>query len=77
MTGNTGDMIFSVPYLVSFFSNILTLEPGDVILTGCPEGKVDLPAGSEVVTEIEGLGRLVNFLAPDDVYPEPVPCAFR
>ncbi|MCC8194650.1 MAG: fumarylacetoacetate hydrolase family protein [Deltaproteobacteria bacterium] len=77
MAGNTRDMIFSVPFLVSYFSRILTLQPGDVILTGCPEAKLDLPVGSEVVTEIDGVGRLSNFIAPDSEYPEPVPCALR
>lgn len=77
MSGNTKDMIFGVPYLVSFFSSILTLEPGDVILTGCPEGNVDLPPGSVVVTEIDGLGSLMNYVTPDWEYPEPVPCQFR
>ncbi|KKK39133.1 5-carboxymethyl-2-hydroxymuconate isomerase [Mesobacillus campisalis] len=64
---NTEDMIFSVAELVSDLSRIMTLEPGDVIYTGTPEGvimgmeeKVWLKPGDEVVCEIEGLGRLVN-----------------
>ena len=77
MSGNTKDMIFSVPYLVSYFSSILTLQPGDVILTGCPEAKLDLPAGSEVITEVDGVGRLTNFIVPDCEYPDPVPFVFR
>ena len=36
--GNTRDMIFSVPYLISFISNIFSLEPGDLIITGTPAG---------------------------------------
>ncbi|WP_053363498.1 fumarylacetoacetate hydrolase family protein [Bacillus sp. FJAT-27251] len=66
---NTEDMIFSVAELVSDLSQIMTLEPGDVIYTGTPEGvilgmkeKVWLKPGDEVVCEIEGLGRLVNKL---------------
>ena len=43
----------------------MTLAPGDVILTGTPEGVVDVDAGDEVVCEIDGLGRLVNRIAGD------------
>ena len=43
----------------------MTLAPGDVILTGTPEGVVDVGVGDEVVCEIEGLGRLVNRIAGD------------
>ncbi len=67
---STADMIFPVSFLVSYISQYLTLEPGDVILTGTPEGVIAgrkdgkwLKAGDEVVIEIEGLGRLVNLLA--------------
>jgi 5-oxopent-3-ene-1,2,5-tricarboxylate decarboxylase/2-hydroxyhepta-2,4-diene-1,7-dioate isomerase len=38
----------------------MTLGPGDVILTGTPDGVVNVNAGDEVVTEIDGIGRLVN-----------------
>ncbi len=40
----------------------MTLSPGDIILTGTPEGLADVKAGDEVVTEIEGLGALTNFI---------------
>ncbi len=43
----------------------MTLVPGDVILTGTPEGVVDVAVGDEVVCEIEGLGSLVNRIAGD------------
>ena len=46
----------------------MTLAPGDVILTGTPEGVVDVQPGDEVVTEIEGIGRLVNTIVGDDVH---------
>ena len=36
--GNTSDLIFDVPYLVAFASNVFTLEPGDLVLTGTPAG---------------------------------------
>jgi 2-keto-4-pentenoate hydratase/2-oxohepta-3-ene-1,7-dioic acid hydratase in catechol pathway len=69
---NTRDMVFSVAELVSDLSQIMTLEPGDVIYTGTPEGvilgmtdQVWLQPGDEVVCEVEGLGRLVTPLVAD------------
>jgi len=69
---NTGDMIFRVPRLVSYISQYMTLEPGDIISTGTPEGviagmqsKVWLKPQDEVTVEIEGLGRLTNILEAD------------
>lgn len=58
--GNTKDMIFSIPMLIEYLSSFMTLSPGDIILTGTPKGSVDTAIGDEVVTEIEGIGRLVN-----------------
>jgi 5-oxopent-3-ene-1,2,5-tricarboxylate decarboxylase / 2-hydroxyhepta-2,4-diene-1,7-dioate isomerase len=58
--GNTRDMIFSIPILIEYLSAFMTLSPGDVILTGTPEGLVGVHKGDEVVAEIEGLGRVVN-----------------
>lgn len=65
--GNTGNMIFSVARTVSILSEIMTLEPGDLIAMGTPAGvgyprtpPVFLKPGDEVVVEIEGIGRLVN-----------------
>ena len=63
--GSTRDMIFSIPVLVEYLSAIMTLEPGDLILTGTPEGLADVKAGDEVVTEVESIGRLVNTIASD------------
>ena len=61
----TSDLIFSIPVLVSFISQALTLEPGDVILTGTPEGvgvfrdpKISLKDGDVVEIEIDGIGVL-------------------
>jgi 2-keto-4-pentenoate hydratase/2-oxohepta-3-ene-1,7-dioic acid hydratase in catechol pathway len=63
----TSDLIFDVPTLVSYVSHQLTLEPGDVILTGTPEGvgvfrepKVALADGDVVEIEVEGIGVLRN-----------------
>jgi 5-oxopent-3-ene-1,2,5-tricarboxylate decarboxylase / 2-hydroxyhepta-2,4-diene-1,7-dioate isomerase len=61
-SGNTRDMIFDVPFLIEYFSAFMTLQPGDLILTGTPDGVVDCQAGDVVVTEIEGLGALTNTL---------------
>ncbi len=65
--GTTSDFIFSVAKVVSTLSEIMTLEPGDMIATGTPAGvgyprkpPVFMKAGDEVVIEIEGIGRLVN-----------------
>ncbi len=62
--GNTRDMVFDIPALIAYFSSFMTLSPGDMILTGTPDGIVNVQAGDEVVTEIEGIGRLVNTLIP-------------
>ena len=58
--GHTRDLVFDVPYLVSYISKVMTLEPGDVILTGTPEGVGPLEAGDSVEVEIDGLGVLSN-----------------
>jgi 5-oxopent-3-ene-1,2,5-tricarboxylate decarboxylase/2-hydroxyhepta-2,4-diene-1,7-dioate isomerase len=59
-SGNTKDMIFDLPFLIEYFSSFMTLNPGDLILTGTPDGVVDCQPGDVVVTEIEGIGALVN-----------------
>ena len=59
-SGNTADMIFDVPTLIEYFSSFMTLHPGDVILTGTPDGIVDCQPGDVIVTEIEGIGQLTN-----------------
>jgi 2-keto-4-pentenoate hydratase/2-oxohepta-3-ene-1,7-dioic acid hydratase in catechol pathway len=65
--GRTSALIFDVPYLVSYISHAITLEPGDLILTGTPVGvgvfrdpKVPLRPGDVVEVEIEGIGVLRN-----------------
>lgn len=58
--GNTRDMIFGIPFLIEYFSSFMTLQPGDLILTGTPDGVVDCRPGDVVVTEIEGIGALMN-----------------
>jgi 2-keto-4-pentenoate hydratase/2-oxohepta-3-ene-1,7-dioic acid hydratase in catechol pathway len=66
---NTSDMIFSVAHVISYASQYMTLEPGDLISTGTPQGvisgmreKVWLKPGDETVVEVEKLGRLRNVM---------------
>ena len=65
--GNTCDLIFDVPTLVTYISDVMTLEPGDLILTGTPPGvgyfrdpPVTLRPGDIVETEVESIGTLTN-----------------
>jgi 2-keto-4-pentenoate hydratase/2-oxohepta-3-ene-1,7-dioic acid hydratase in catechol pathway len=60
---NTSDLIFSVPKLIEFISQVMTLEPGDVIATGTPSGVGRLEKGDTVEVEIEGIGILKNQIA--------------
>ena len=57
---NTSDLIFSVPRLVAYLSEAITLLPGDVIMTGTPSGVGPLAPGDVVEIEIEGIGSLRN-----------------
>jgi 5-oxopent-3-ene-1,2,5-tricarboxylate decarboxylase/2-hydroxyhepta-2,4-diene-1,7-dioate isomerase len=63
--GNTRELVTDIPALIEYLSGFMTLAPGDVILTGTPEGIVNVNAGDEVVCEIDGLGRLVNTIGSD------------
>ena len=57
---STRDMLFPVQNLVAFVSSIMTLNPGDVILTGTPVGSALLSPGDVVESQIDGIGQLVN-----------------
>ncbi|MEJ5310338.1 MAG: fumarylacetoacetate hydrolase family protein [Anaerolineae bacterium] len=68
----TADMVFSVAHIISYASRYMTLLPGDVILTGTPEGvilgmkdKVWMRPGDEISVEVEKLGKLTNWLAAE------------
>jgi len=63
--GSTADMAHDIPALIEYLSAFMTLQAGDVILTGTPEGVSNVDVGDEVVTEIEGIGRLVNTIVGD------------
>ena len=58
--GSTHEMIFSVAELIAFISNVMTLEPGDLILTGTPAGVGPLVAGDRVTVSVEGVGAMTN-----------------
>jgi 2-keto-4-pentenoate hydratase/2-oxohepta-3-ene-1,7-dioic acid hydratase in catechol pathway len=59
-SATTADLVFGVGELVSFISSVMTLLPGDVILTGTPAGVGPLVPGDRVEVEVEGVGVLVN-----------------
>ena len=59
-SGSTADLVFGVGELVSFVSSIMTLLPGDIILTGTPSGVGPIVPGDRVEVEIEGVGVLMN-----------------
>lgn len=66
--GSTADMINDVPALIEYLSSFMTLLPGDVILTGTPDGVVNVNEGDEVVCEIESIGSLRNTIVGDAVF---------
>ena len=57
-------MIFKIPQIIEFITSVMTLLPGDVILTGTPAGIGPMPAGAEVIVTIEGIGSLSNKVSP-------------
>jgi len=63
---STREMFFSVPQLVAFISSIMTLNPGDVILSGSPAGIGPLSPGDIVQSSIEGIGDLTNPVAREN-----------
>jgi 5-oxopent-3-ene-1,2,5-tricarboxylate decarboxylase/2-hydroxyhepta-2,4-diene-1,7-dioate isomerase len=67
--GSTRDMVFDIRFLIAYLSAFMTLFCGDVILTGTPDGLVGVHDGDEVVTEIDGIGRLTNTIVADSSIP--------
>jgi 2-keto-4-pentenoate hydratase/2-oxohepta-3-ene-1,7-dioic acid hydratase in catechol pathway len=66
-SGNTGDLIFDIPYLIELISSAMTLLPGDLISTGTPDGvgyarkpPLYLKHGDTVTVTIDGIGELSN-----------------
>ena len=64
--GTTADLIFSIPFLIAYLSEVMTLQPVDMIATGTPNGLSDVHPGDEVVVEVEGVGRLVNRIVSEE-----------
>ncbi len=63
--GNTGDLIYSVPEVISFISHVMTLLPGDVIATGTPSGIGPMLPGDTVEVKIAPIGTLRNYVIKD------------
>jgi 2-keto-4-pentenoate hydratase/2-oxohepta-3-ene-1,7-dioic acid hydratase in catechol pathway len=63
--GSTRDFIFSIPALLGYITAAITLEPGDLVLTGTPAGVGPLAAGDRVEVTISGLGVLANTVEQD------------
>jgi 2-keto-4-pentenoate hydratase/2-oxohepta-3-ene-1,7-dioic acid hydratase in catechol pathway len=64
---NVNNMIFDVPVLIEFISHVMTLEKGDIIATGTPEGVGEMLPGDTVEIEIEGIGILKNQVIKDSL----------
>ncbi len=67
--GHTSKMVNSVAALIEYLSSFMTLQAGDVILTGTPDGVVNVNAGDVVECEIDGIGRLQNTLVDEPPLP--------
>jgi 2-keto-4-pentenoate hydratase/2-oxohepta-3-ene-1,7-dioic acid hydratase in catechol pathway len=63
---NTKHLIFNIPFLMEFITNVMTLEPGDVIMTGTPEGVGPMKPGDTIEVEVDGIGVLRNSVAARD-----------
>jgi 2-keto-4-pentenoate hydratase/2-oxohepta-3-ene-1,7-dioic acid hydratase in catechol pathway len=63
--GSASDMVFDIPAILSFISGIMTLEPGDLVLTGTPDGVGILAPGDVVEVEIAGVSRVSNPVTSD------------
>ena len=61
----TANFVRSIPRLIAELSEFMTLHEGDVLITGTPEGRVDVQPGDEVIVEISGLGRLTNHIVAE------------
>lgn len=66
--GTTADMIFDIATLIEYLTSFMTLNPGDIILTGTPEGLADVKPGDVIETEVENVCCLVNTIVDDATY---------
>lgn len=64
--GRTSDMVFDVPAILAYVTSFMTLLPGDVVLTGTPDGVGPMQVGDSVSVTIEGLGTLTNPVIDDE-----------
>jgi len=60
--GNTNQMSLSIPFLISWISQVMTLEPGDILATGSPSGSCPMKSGDVVTVEVEKIGKLSNYV---------------
>jgi len=56
--GNTRDMLFNVPTIIAAVSQVMTLEPGDVILTGTPSGVAEVKPGQVITAGVDRIGEI-------------------
>ena len=70
--GRTSDMIFAVADVLAYVSSFMTLNPGDLVLTGTPEGVGKLNVGDVIEVSVEGVGTLVNQVADEEDAAAPV-----
>ncbi|WLH26133.1 fumarylacetoacetate hydrolase family protein [Pseudomonas sp. FP215] len=62
---STADWVRDIPHLIAEISEFMTLYPGDVLITGTPDGRVDVQPGDQVEVDITGIGRLSNTIAAE------------
>jgi 2-keto-4-pentenoate hydratase/2-oxohepta-3-ene-1,7-dioic acid hydratase in catechol pathway len=60
--GNTANMIFTLPWLISYVSRFITMEKGDILITGTPEGVSEIRPGDTVVARIQNVGTLTSIV---------------
>jgi len=60
--GNTAQMSLRIPFLISWISQVMTLEPGDVLALGSPSGSCPMQPGDVVSVEVEHIGKLTNYV---------------
>lgn len=63
--GSISDLVFPIPFLIEYVSRVMTLEPGDILATGTPEGVGPLQPGDRVEVDVAGVGRISNPVVAD------------
>ncbi|MEZ4606743.1 MAG: fumarylacetoacetate hydrolase family protein [Deinococcales bacterium] len=71
-SGSTKDMIFTIPELIEYISRFMTLEVGDMIMTGTPKGISHVHPGDVMRLQVEGLGELINDIQMETDSAEPI-----